>query len=79
MSLSGHVENGVIVFDAGFSLPEGTKVAISPVATDPAAIQPGTGDWEAALRAARELENYDFEAFRRQRDYDLAHARDHLP
>jgi hypothetical protein len=79
MSLSGHVENGVIVLDAGFSLPEGTKVAISPVAADPETIQPGTGDWDAALRAAHELENYDFEAFRRQRDYDLAHARDHLP
>jgi len=79
MSLSGHVENGVIVFDAGFSLPEGTKVTISPLAGNLPAIQPGTGDWDAAFRAAQELENYDFEAFRRQRDYDLAHARDHLP
>jgi hypothetical protein len=81
MSLSGHVENGVIVFDAGFSLPEGTRVAISPVAGEMPAIQPGTGDWEAAAKAAEELREsgYDFDAFQRQRDYDLKHAADHLP
>jgi hypothetical protein len=43
------------------------------------AIMPGTGDWEAALQAARELEDYDFEALREQRQYDLRHAKDHLP
>lgn len=42
---------------------------------------PGTGDWEAAARAAQELRDtgYDFEAWREQRDYDLKHAEDHLP
>ena len=42
-------------------------------------ITAGTGDWDAAMRAVRELEDYDFDAYRRQRDYDLQHAKDHLP
>jgi uncharacterized protein (DUF433 family) len=41
-------------------------------------IEPGTGDWDAAMQAVRELEAYDFEAFHRQREYDLQHAKDHL-
>jgi hypothetical protein len=43
-------------------------------------IQPGTGDWEAAEKAARELREtgYDFDAWRQQRDCDLKHANDHL-
>lgn len=40
---------------------------------------PGTGDWDSALKAAAELENYDFEAYRKQRECDLLHAKDHLP
>jgi hypothetical protein len=40
---------------------------------------PGTGDWDTAMKAVAELENYDFDAFRTQRDYDLQHANDHLP
>lgn len=43
------------------------------------AITPGTGDWDAAMKAARELEDYDFDAFRKQREYNLQHAKDHLP
>lgn len=43
------------------------------------AILPGNGDWDAAMQAVAELEDYDLEAFRKQRDYDLQHARDHLP
>ena len=41
---------------------------------------PGTGDWEAAQRAAQELREsgYDFDAWLQQRDYDLKHADDHL-
>jgi hypothetical protein len=44
-------------------------------------IKPGTGDWAAADEAARELREsgYDFDAWRRQREYDLKHAHDHLP
>jgi uncharacterized protein (DUF433 family) len=42
-------------------------------------IQPGTGDWDAAMQAVSELEDYDFDAFRKQREYDLKHAKDHLP
>ncbi len=43
------------------------------------AITPGTGDWDAAMKAVEELEDYDFDAFRKQREYDLRHAQDHLP
>ncbi len=44
-------------------------------------IRPGTGDWQAAEKAAQELREsgYDFDAWREQRDYDLKHANDHLP
>jgi len=44
-------------------------------------ITPGTGDWAAAQRAAQSLREtgYDFDAWREQRAYDLAHAQDHQP
>ena len=35
--------------------------------------------WAAAARAARELKDYDYDAWREQREYDLKHANDHLP
>jgi hypothetical protein len=35
--------------------------------------------WAAAAQAAGALKDYDFEAWRRQREYDLQHAHDHLP
>jgi hypothetical protein len=41
--------------------------------------KPGTGNWDAAMKGVRELEDYDFGACRRQRQYDLEHAKDHLP
>ena len=41
-------------------------------------IAPGTGDWDAAMKAVDELEGYDFDAYRKQREYDLRHAQDHL-
>jgi hypothetical protein len=45
------------------------------------ALTPGTGDWDAAARAAEDLRKtgYDFDAWRRQRDCDLQHAKDHVP
>ncbi|HEY7311129.1 MAG TPA: hypothetical protein VH643_17320 [Gemmataceae bacterium] len=42
-------------------------------------IQPGTGNWGAAIKAVETLEDYDFDAVGRQRAYDLEHAKDHLP
>jgi hypothetical protein len=47
----------------------------------PSAIRPGTGDWQAAEMAARELREtgYDLDAWRVQRQFDLQHANDHLP
>jgi hypothetical protein len=55
----------------------GKRVEIT-VEEEPA-ILPGTGDWAALEEAASDLEGYDFDAWRRQRDYDLHHAKDHLP
>jgi hypothetical protein len=42
-------------------------------------VTPGTGDWDAAMQAARELEDCDCDAVRAQRECDLFHADDHLP
>jgi hypothetical protein len=42
-------------------------------------VKPGTGDWAALEEAARNLEGYDFDAWRDQRDDDLRHANDYLP
>lgn len=42
-------------------------------------VHPGIGDWEVAFKAVENLENYDFDAVARQREYDLKHAKDHLP
>ena len=72
----GHVCNGVVVFDGPLSLPEGTRVQIQPVA---ACTQPDARAWDAAIQAASELGNYDFDAWRIQRECDLQHANDHLP
>lgn len=43
--------------------------------------QSGTGDWDAAAQAARQLReagSYDFDAAREQREFDRQHAEDHL-
>jgi hypothetical protein len=41
MSILGQVHNGVVVFEAGVSLPEGTSVRVEPVesASQPANLQ----------------------------------------
>jgi hypothetical protein len=39
----------------------------------------GATDWDDAMRAVDELQDYDFDALRRQRECDLQHAKDHLP
>jgi hypothetical protein len=54
------------------------EIFVTEVSPIPQVI-PGTGDWDAAMQAARELEDYDFDAVRQQREYDLLHADDHLP
>ena len=41
-------------------------------------VTPGTGDWNAAMNAVT-VDDYDFDAAERQREYDLRHAKDHLP
>jgi hypothetical protein len=42
-------------------------------------MRPGTGDWDAAAQAARQLAGYDFGAWQEQRQFDQRHAPDHLP
>jgi hypothetical protein len=43
-------------------------------------VTPGTGDFAALPALAEEIRaEYDFDAFREQREYDLLHANDHLP
>jgi hypothetical protein len=59
--------------------PIGKNVEIIVLEEQPLAIIAGTGDWEAARKAVEDLEDCDFDAWRVQRDYDLKHARDHLP
>ncbi|HTU92035.1 MAG TPA: hypothetical protein VMF69_18270 [Gemmataceae bacterium] len=67
------------------NLPElrpllGRTVEIIVLAEEPIpGIRPGAGNWEAALTAVEELEDYDFDAVTRQREHDLKHAKDHLP
>ena len=57
----------------------GKNVEIIVLEEPAPAVIPGTGDWEAARKAVAELEDYDFEAWRKQRECDLKHAKDHLP
>jgi hypothetical protein len=57
----------------------GKHVEIIVLEEPPASVGVGTGDWDAAMKAVEELEDYDFDALRRQREYDLQHAKDHLP
>jgi hypothetical protein len=56
------------------------KVAELTRTTAPA-IRPGTGDWDAAAKAAaaiRASNGFDFDALRDQDECDLRHANDHL-
>ena len=75
MSFMGRVENGVVVFDQPVSIPEGTTVRVEPILD---ATPPTKRDWDAAMQAVRDLDGYDFDAWRQQRDYDRQHANDHL-
>ena len=56
----------------------GKNVEIIVLEEPTPAFIPGTGDWDATMQAVEELEDYDFDAFRKQREYDLQHAKDHL-
>ncbi len=76
MSIIGRVQKGVVVFDQPLPLPEGTSVQIEPIA---AGIRQDAPNWDAAMQAASELRNYDFDAWRTQREFDLQHATDHVP
>jgi hypothetical protein len=57
------------------------EIIVMDAAATPS-VRPGTGDWEAAARAAqalRERGTYDFDAWREQREVDQQYANDHLP
>lgn len=41
MVYRGHVENGVVVLDGPVDLPDGTPVAVTPLATEPSAEDSG--------------------------------------
>lgn len=47
MSILGHVQNGVVIFDAGVSLPDGTTVRVEPVerADQPTSLQDQLLQW----------------------------------
>ena len=56
------------------TLPElgpwiGKTVDITVREADRPAVTPGTGDWSALEAAANNLDGYDFDAWRQQRDY----------
>jgi hypothetical protein len=42
-------------------------------------VLPGTGDWSAWEAALTDFDDFDFDAWKRQREYDLQHANDHPP
>ena len=54
----------------------GRDVEIIVREPDRSAVVVGTGDWQAAAEAARELQEtgYDFDAWRQQREHDLKHS-----
>src|SRR5262245_8533457 len=49
------------------------------LADDFASFRRRNATMQQARESAGDLEGYDFEACRQQREYDLKHARDHLP
>jgi hypothetical protein len=54
-------------------------IVLEETSTLPPGVRPGHGDWDAAERAVQALEDYDFDAWREQREIDRKHANDHLP
>jgi hypothetical protein len=59
----------------------GQEVEIVVRQAEEPGVVPGTGDWDAAAAAARELREtgYDFDAWREQREYDRQHGHTYLP
>ncbi len=45
----------------------------------PSAFKPGNGDWASLEQLAGQLQNYDFDAVRAQREFDRRDAGTHLP
>lgn len=44
----------------------------------PSLVRPGTGDWDAAEQAIRQLRDYDYDTLHAQDACDLRHADEHL-
>jgi virulence-associated protein VagC len=69
---------------ATLTLPElqpfvGKTVEIIVRERNGATISPGTGNWQALQDAAEQLEDYDFDAWRLQRERDQQHVVEPLP
>ncbi len=52
MSYEGTIQNGVVVFDDGVNLPDGTRVRVEPVVTETACAPRGESLSELLLRFA---------------------------
>lgn len=69
---------------ATLTLPElqpflGKTVEIIVRERNDATISPGTGNWQALQETAEQLEDYDFDAWRLQRERDQQHVVEPLP
>jgi len=71
-------EDGVFRPNGPVTLPDRCEVDLEFQVRQPAnGIPVSVADWEAAAQAARELQQtgYDFDAWQRQREFDVQHAR----
>jgi hypothetical protein len=67
--------DGTIILEGKPTLPAGpVKVRIESIPAPR-----NQADWDAAVKGLDDLKDYDFDAVQRGRDYDLQHAKDHLP
>lgn len=57
----------------------GKNVEIIVLEESQTAVTSSADGWDDALKAVQALDDYDFDAVQRQREYDLKHAKDHLP
>jgi hypothetical protein len=60
-------------------LGRGVEIIVMEEEGPVCSVRAGTGDWDAADRAVRQLRNYDYDALREQDACDLRDAGEHLP
>jgi len=69
---------GVIRADGTLELPQNLHLPPGPINVRlwPVAAPVATcGDWDAAMAAVENMDDYDFDAYQRQRDCDLQQSR----